>query len=102
MKRHCGTCGGSGHNARSCKAGARNAFEADEEQGRDYTCVLDPDGLWHLTQEQAAPPPAHLGGAWTSCVRYVEFKRGYDMRRPTCETCLQIVTQHEGREGASR
>jgi len=31
-----------------------------------YQCVLLPDDQWHLTQEQASPPPIGAGGAYRS------------------------------------
>jgi hypothetical protein len=93
--RKCGTCGAAGHNSRTCRAGSRNSYEDETSRSLDYTCVLDNDGAWHLTQEQAEPPPIHRGGAWTSCVRYVEFRRGYDKRRPTCAECVQHATRYE-------
>ena len=66
---------------------------------RSYQCVLI-DGTWHLTQEQAAPPPITSGGAWTACGPWAEFKRGYERRRPTCVACLKQVELFEARHGA--
>ena len=65
----------------------------------DYQCVMDGDNTWHLTQEQASPPPILRGGAYTSCSKWVEFKRGYDRRRPTCPMCLKHVLKDETRNG---
>lgn len=59
-----------------------------------YTCVLVGD-VWHLTQEQATPPPVLAGGAWTLCGPWADFKRGYDKRRPTCPTCLRACERFE-------
>jgi len=63
---------------------------------RLYQCVLMEDGRWHLTQEQATPPPIHLGGAYTMCGPWAHFKRGYEKRRPTCPKCVQIIEKFEG------
>jgi hypothetical protein len=63
----------------------------------DYQCVMAGDNSWHLTQEQASPPPILRGGAYTSCAIWVEFKRGYDRRRPTCPACLKHVEVWEAR-----
>ena len=63
----------------------------------DYQCVMDGDNTWHMTQEQASPPSILRGGAYTSCSKWVEFKRGYDRRRPTCPMCLKHVGVHESR-----
>jgi hypothetical protein len=52
---------------------------------------------WHLTQEQANPPPIHFGGAYTMCGPWAAFTRGYEKRRPTCPKCVDIVERHEGR-----
>ena len=95
MRKRCGSCGQLGHNARTCAQRTTQASAATAAPA--YTCVLDTEGAWHLTQEQAAPPPVHAVGAWTSCTRFVEFKRGYDKRRPTCKTCIAHVVQHEAR-----
>ncbi len=62
---------------------------------RVYQCVMR-DDLWHLTQEQAVPPPIHLGGAYIICDSlWAAFARGYEKRRPTCAKCLEIVRSHE-------
>lgn len=61
---------------------------------RVYQCVLLESG-WHITQEQATPPPVHLGGAWTVCGPWAAFTRGYEKRRPTCPKCVEVVERHE-------
>lgn len=60
----------------------------------DYQCVKVGD-LWHLTQEQAVPPPITRGGAYTSCAKWAEFKLGYERRRPTCPECAEHVATYE-------
>lgn len=59
-----------------------------------YQCVKVGE-LWHLTQEQATPPPKERGGAYTSCSKWAEFKFGYEKRRPTCPECAQHVAVYE-------
>jgi len=59
-----------------------------------YQCVMLA-GVWHLTQEQATPPPMLRMGAYTSCAKWAEFKLGYEKRRPTCPECLKHVTVWE-------
>jgi hypothetical protein len=59
-----------------------------------YQCVRLGD-QWHLTQEQASPPPIHRGGAYTSCAKWAEFKLGYEKRRPTCPECVEHVVVWE-------
>lgn len=63
---------------------------------RDYQCVKAGED-WHLTQEQANPPHIHRGGAWTACTRWVEFRAGFERRRPTCIECLKHVQIDEVR-----
>jgi len=36
-----------------------------------------------------------MDGAWTTCCKWVEFKRGFDKRRPTCKTCLEACVYDE-------
>jgi len=60
----------------------------------DYQCVLVGE-TWHLTQEQASPPPIFRGGAWTACCIWAEFKRGYEKRKPTCAECIEHVEVFE-------
>jgi len=67
----------------------------DPSQPRTYQCVKLGDE-WHLTQEQAAPPPILRGGAWTSCAKWADFKLGYERRRPTCPTCVRHAAVFEG------
>jgi hypothetical protein len=64
---------------------------------RDYQCVLVGD-VWHLTQEQASPPPITRGGAYVLCPLscWADFKRGYERRRPTCAQCLAACIADEG------
>lgn len=65
---------------------------------RLYQCVMHGE-KWHLTQEQAAPPPIHFGGAYIICDSiWAPFSRGYEKRRPTCEKCVEIVRKHETKE----
>lgn len=64
-----------------------------------YQCVLVAD-QWHLTQEQASPPSIVVGGAWTLCGPWAEFKRGFERRRPTCTVCMAEVAAHEARQAA--
>lgn len=54
------------------------------------------DDVWHATQEQAAPPSIHQGGAYTICAVWATFVRGYERRRPTCPTCLRACERDEG------
>lgn len=61
----------------------------------EYQCVRV-DDVWHATQEQASPPPIHLGGAWTICCVWATFTRGYERRRPTCPVCLRACERDEG------
>lgn len=61
-----------------------------------YQCVKIGE-LWHLTQEQANPPPILRMGAYTSCAKWAEFKLGYEKRRPTCAECEQHVAAAEKR-----
>lgn len=60
----------------------------------DYQCVLIGEA-WHMTQEQANPPKINVGGAWTTCSTWAEFKRGFDKRRPTCKICLEACVYDE-------
>lgn len=55
-----------------------------------YQCVKLGEA-WHLTQEQATPPPILRMGAYTSCAKWAEFKLGYEKRRPTCPECMRHV-----------
>lgn len=52
-----------------------------------YQCVLVGE-LWHLTQEQANPPPVLRMESWTSCAIWAVFKRGFERRLPTCPECM--------------
>jgi len=64
-----------------------------------YLCVRAKDE-WHLTQEQASPPPIHAGGAHTMCGGpWGDFKLGYEWRRPTCKRCVEIVEEDEVKRG---
>lgn len=56
-----------------------------------FQCVLVGD-LWHLTQEQANPPPILRVESWTSCAVWAVFKRGFERRQPTCPECLHHAT----------
>lgn len=80
------------------QARRRTAEEAplDPNAAPLYQCVLLESG-WHLTQEQAAPPPIAAGGAWTMCGPWAVFLRGYERRRPTCPKCVEVVERHEAR-----
>jgi len=62
-----------------------------------YQCVLLADDQWHLTQEQATPPPISAGAAWTLCGPWAEFKRGFEWRRPTCSSCMAAVIVYESK-----
>jgi len=63
----------------------------------DYQCSLTADGQWHATQEQAAPPAITRGGAFSTCSTWLDFKRGFERRRPTCPECLRACEQDEQR-----
>lgn len=66
----------------------------------DYQCVLAPDGTWHLTHPQASPPPITAGGSFALCGTggWIEFKRGYERRRPTCPRCVAACEQYEAKQ----
>lgn len=66
----------------------------------DYQCVKVGE-LWHLTQEQATPPPITRMGAYTSCAKWAEFKLGYERRRPTCPECMKHVAVYEKKKRGS-
>lgn len=64
---------------------------------KDYACVLVGEH-WHCTQDQANPPVYRRGsndGGWTICGLWGDFIRGFDKRRPTCQTCLKAVVYDE-------
>lgn len=61
-----------------------------------YQCVKTGED-WHLTQEQATPPPSLRMGAYTSCGRWADFKPGFEKRRPTCAACAGHVAEWEKR-----
>ena len=62
-----------------------------------YQCVLLSDDQWHLTQEQASPPPISAGGAYTLCGPWADFRRGFERRRPTCHSCMAAVLVYESK-----
>lgn len=62
-----------------------------------YQCVLVGE-VWHLTQEQANPPPILKGGSYTSCSIWADFKRGYERRAPSCPECLRHAEKDEERK----
>jgi hypothetical protein len=66
----------------------------------DYQCVKLGE-LWHLTQEQAVPPPITRMAAYTSCAKWAEFKLGYERRRPTCPECMSHVAVYEKKKRGS-
>lgn len=65
----------------------------------DYHCVLAPSGEWHLTHPQIVPPPLVQGGCFTLCGNggWIDFKRGFERRRPTCTHCVRIVEEYEAK-----
>ncbi len=76
---------------------ATSTYDSTEALVTDYQCSLTPDGLWHATQEQAAPPAITRGGAFSTCSTWLDFKRGFERRRPTCPECLRACEQDEQR-----
>lgn len=62
-----------------------------------YQCVKVGE-IWHLTQEQANPPPLLRGGSYTSCSTWADFKLGYEKRRPTCPECMRHMSASERKE----
>jgi hypothetical protein len=65
-----------------------------------YQCVRTSTG-WCLTQEQANPPVIHRLGAWTSCVKWGEFRAGFEKMRPTCPECVKHMTVWEKKQKGS-
>lgn len=62
-----------------------------------YQCVKLGE-LWHLTQEQASPPPVLRMGAYTSCSKWAEFRAGFEKTRPTCPECMKHMMVWEKRQ----
>lgn len=62
-----------------------------------YQCVKIGDA-WHLTQEQATPPPPARLASYTSCGKWADFKFGYEKRRPTCPECAKHVATWERKQ----
>lgn len=70
-----------------------------KEDGK-YQCILV-DDVWHLTHDQAAPPSVLSAGAWTMCLIWASFKRGYNRQRPDCPYCLNQVHIEEAKKAKS-
>jgi hypothetical protein len=66
---------------------------ANKNDGK-YQCVLVGD-TWHSIQSQSSPPSVRDAGAWTLCVLWATFKRGYTDRRPDCLECLKHTEEYE-------
>lgn len=69
------------------------------QKERSYQCVMVGE-TWHLTQEQANPPPILRMESWTSCALWAVFKKGFEKRLPTCAECLRHVEEFERRRAA--
>lgn len=72
-------------------------MSAETKEDGKYQCVLVGD-VWHLTQENASPPPANAQGAWTTCSIWATFKRGYNRQLPDCPYCLKQVQIEEAKK----